>query len=661
MKTTYYEDVDGDNFGNLASTQDACSPPNNYVSNSTDCDDSDGVVYPSAPEICDGQYNNCSDGSYNANSAPATELDGDSDNYVDCSYNVGTWVGSVSVVGGDDCDDSDGDVYPAAPETCDGRWTDCDSQSVPADETDDDTDGYVECVYNAGTWVGAVVTGGEDCDDADIDAYPGAFEIIDDTIDQDCNGSDLTGLTSDELSVNDLIITEFMADGFSDPANEWFEVYNTTAEIIDVEGLYIGDAGSTQAYTVTEHLNIEPGEYFLFVNNAAPASNGGFTPTDGAYVDYSGFQLNNGGDSIIISNDSITVTQIDYDNNPSGDDFLYSEGVSSSVSDISQLSNNDFNLWCASSSVGYTDANNGNQPYYGTPGSANDDCDADGDGDFAGLDCDDTDASLNLADADSDGETTCDGDCNDVFGSGELINTSATEICDSIDNDCDGDIDDADGDVDLGTGTTFYLDDDSDGYGDNASTQDACVQPADYVTDNTDCDDSNGAIYPFADESDSDNIDSNCDEMEADSGISDCTGSTFTSGGSDKYFVLCYAPSYINSWTWTDADNFCQSQGYDGLASILSADENTYVGDLITNATTDLSGRNPHIGLTDVDSEGVYLWSNGDVFGYDNWDGSEPSNSGSNEHCTEFYNTANTWNDLPCSTKRDFVCSAALP
>ena len=27
----------------------------------TDCDDSDALVYPSAIEVCDGQFNNCSD------------------------------------------------------------------------------------------------------------------------------------------------------------------------------------------------------------------------------------------------------------------------------------------------------------------------------------------------------------------------------------------------------------------------------------------------------------------------------------------------------------------------------------------------------------------------------------------------------------------------
>ena len=109
---------------------------------STDCDDGDDVVYPGAPEICDGQYNNCNDTSYNANSA-AVERDGDSDNYVDCAYNVSTWVGSGSVIGGNDCDDSENTVYPTAVEICDGQLNNCNSNAIPSNETDDDSDGYV--------------------------------------------------------------------------------------------------------------------------------------------------------------------------------------------------------------------------------------------------------------------------------------------------------------------------------------------------------------------------------------------------------------------------------------------------------------------------------------------------------------------------------------
>jgi hypothetical protein len=37
----------------------ACNQPNGYVSDSTDCDDTDGAVYPGAVEVYDGINNDC--------------------------------------------------------------------------------------------------------------------------------------------------------------------------------------------------------------------------------------------------------------------------------------------------------------------------------------------------------------------------------------------------------------------------------------------------------------------------------------------------------------------------------------------------------------------------------------------------------------------------
>ena len=53
-------------------------------------------------------------------------------------------------------------IYPGAPQLCDGLNNECDDPGwpvVPANEIDDDTDGYSEC--------------GGDCDDADPQRSPG--------------------------------------------------------------------------------------------------------------------------------------------------------------------------------------------------------------------------------------------------------------------------------------------------------------------------------------------------------------------------------------------------------------------------------------------------------------------------------------------------------
>lgn len=63
---TYYEDFDGDGYGNGSVTTDSCTgAPEGFVSNMTDCDDENPTTYPGAVEICDdGADNNC-DGNYN--------------------------------------------------------------------------------------------------------------------------------------------------------------------------------------------------------------------------------------------------------------------------------------------------------------------------------------------------------------------------------------------------------------------------------------------------------------------------------------------------------------------------------------------------------------------------------------------------------------------
>ena len=129
-----------------------------------DCDDGDASIYVGAPELCDGLDNDC-------DSFIDEDFDLDGDGVV---YGPNGECDSFLAPDDQDCDDSDPNHYPGAPELCDGLDNDCDGEVDEGAMDDDDGDGFSEC--------------DGDCDDGDANIGPGATELCD-GIDNNCDGT----------------------------------------------------------------------------------------------------------------------------------------------------------------------------------------------------------------------------------------------------------------------------------------------------------------------------------------------------------------------------------------------------------------------------------------------------------------------------------------
>ncbi len=495
--TVRYYDGDRDTYG-TTSSECRCAAAGDFDSSvATDCDDASSTDHPGATETVGNQDDE------DCNGGEICFDDTDNDGYLDGSgrtrvsadtdcadANEGTNTDPTT-----DCDDTNPSAHPGATEvTGDGIDEDCNSGEICYD--DDDNDGYLDTTGDtrvsadadcADANEGTNTDPTTDCDDANISAHPGAFEVVGDGVDEDCD--------SDEICYND-----DDNDGYLDTSGDTIVSANTSC----------GDA--------YEGTNTDP---TTDCDDANPAAYPGATEVVGDQIDESC----DGGE--VCYNDDDNDGYLD----TSADTIV---SVDADCADAYEGTNADATTDC-------DDANSAAYP--GAFEVVGDGIDESCDGGEICYDDDDNDGYL---DTTADVRISADADCADA---NEGTNTDATTDCDDsnasahpgatevtgdgIDEDCNG-------------GEICFDDDDNDGYLDTtadtrvSSDADCADSYEGTNTDvTTDCDDTNAAAHPGASEIVGDQIDESCDGGEIcyndddNDNYLDATGDTIVSSDAD--------------------------------------------------------------------------------------------------------------------------------
>ena len=173
---------------------------------------------------------------------------------------------------------------------------------------------------------------------------------------EDCIMSEMGETYLDTMDL--VIITEIMQNPsmVTDANGEWFEVYNPSADSLNLNGWTISDLDNDN-HVIDSDLVIPPFEYALLGRNGNYAENGGVEVD----YDYSGINLANGSDELIlISSDGVFSDIVVWDN---GATFPDPTGASMALIDPS-LDNSIGSNWVESTTQ-YGDGD------LGTPGGPN--------------------------------------------------------------------------------------------------------------------------------------------------------------------------------------------------------------------------------------------------------------------------------------------------
>lgn len=208
--SVFYRDADTDGYGNAAETIDACTQPAGYVADNTDCNDNDASVHLAITYYRDADNDGFGDASSSSSLCQLTPPSGYVTNNSDCDdtqklyqdsdgdgYGSTIFVACGGVTNNTDCDDNDAAIH--APVTY---------------YRDADNDGYgnisTTTTLCSVTPPEGYVVNNTDCDDSNATTHPGATEICNNGIDDNCNGQADEGCPAGipAISINDASVYE---------------------------------------------------------------------------------------------------------------------------------------------------------------------------------------------------------------------------------------------------------------------------------------------------------------------------------------------------------------------------------------------------------------------------------------------------------------------